>query len=233
MKDIVLLVLLGIIAVPISMSLFQLSISYTKASIIAVMISSNALFVAPFAHLILKEDIDASIIAGLIFGIIGMVIIAFPSSKMSYNDFIGILYGIGSSVTFALFSVLGKKTSAKFGGVVVNGIVFLSGSIIMVPILLILNIPLFSGINSSNIVSLMYLGLIVTAFAYIFMFKGLSYLPANRGSLVFFIKPVLAGALAYIMLKEVFSTQLIIGTLFILVGIFTTVFLKDKLISLS
>lgn len=227
-KDILLLILLGICGVPISMSLMQISIAYTKASTIAVIISSNALFVAPLSYIFLKEKIDKPIMIGLVLGILGMIVIAFPSSAMAPSEFVGIMYGAAASLTFALFTVLGKKMVSRFGGLIVNNMVFLSGSIIMIPILLFSGIPLFDGISSSNIGYLLYLGIIVSAAAYLFMFKGLSTLPANRGSLVFFIKPVLAGILAHLLLHESFSLKMTAGTLFIMAGIFAIVFIKEK-----
>lgn len=217
-KDMIILTLLGILAVPVSMTLFQISILYTKASILAVLISSNAIFVAPFSYFILKEKIDKSILVSLVLGIAGMAIIANPSSSMGSKDLIGILFGIAASVTFALFTVLGKRTSSRLGGLLMNNFVFLSGSMLMLPYMLYSRIPIFSGINSSNILQLLYLGLVVTVGGYIFLFKGIALLPANKGSLVFFVKPVLAGILAYITLDETITPSLALGTVCILAG---------------
>jgi drug/metabolite transporter (DMT)-like permease len=221
-RDIAVFAGIGMLAVPLSMSLFQISITYTKASIIAVLISSNAIFVAPFSYFILGERIDRYTILGLLFGVTGMLVIGNPSSAAG-KDFIGILYGAGASVTFALYSVLGKKVTPKFGGIVLNSFAFISGSIALMLVLIFCRIPVFSGIKGSNIIYVLYLGIVVSGAAYIWMFKGLSILPANKGSLVFFIKPVLAGSLAYLLLRERFSTSLITGTVFILAGIFTTI----------
>jgi len=227
-RDLFLLSLLGILSVPISMTFFQISLLYTKASILAVIISSNALFVAPFSYFILKEKIEKPVIISLILGIIGMVIIAYPSSSIGSNDFVGMLFGIAASVTFALFTVLGKSMSKKYGGLILNNLVFLSGSLIMVPYMLYAKIPIFSGITSSNIFNILYLSFVVTVAGYIFLFKGLSLLPANKGSLVFFVKPPLAGLLAYFILGESFSISLIIGTLFIMSGMMFIVMKKTK-----
>lgn len=218
-KEIITIILLGILSIPVSSSFYQLSLYYTKASILAVLISSNAIFVAPFSYFILKEKLDKAVIISLVLGVSGMLIIANPSSSMGSNDFIGILYGIANSITFALYSVFGKKLVPKLGGLVLNCLVFLAGSLALLPVMLYAKIPVIAGINGSNIFHILYIAIVVNAVGYIFMFKGLSILPANKGSLVFFVKPGLAGILAYFILKETFSLNLIIGTLFIISGI--------------
>lgn len=223
LKDIAMLMVLGILAVPISMSLLQLAVPYINASVLAVIISANPVFVAPFSYLVLKEKSDRTVIISLIMGLTGMAIIALPALSVSNSSIIGIGLGIASAITFALFSVLGKMFTPKMGGLVMNNMVFLSGSVFMLPVMAAFNIPVFKGITLATLPYLLYLGIVVTAIGYIFLFKGLALLPANKGTLVFFIKPFLAGSLAYLVLKESISISLIVGTLFILGGLFITI----------
>ena len=226
-KDIAKVAALGILLVPVSMSLFQFSIFYTKASITAVLISCNAIFTAPLSFVILKERIDKYIIISLLTGVIVILIIALPESSMNSNNMIGILLGIASSITFSLYTVLGKKIIPTMGGLVFNTLSFLFGSIAMIPILVFWKIPLFRGISVTNFMYIIYIGTIVTAFAYIFMFKGFSILQVNAGSLVFFAKPIFAGILSFILLGETFTRSFIAGSIFIMIGIFALVVKKD------
>jgi drug/metabolite transporter (DMT)-like permease len=227
-KDIWAMAGLGILLVPISMTLFQFSIFYTKASITAVLISCNAIFTAPLSYLLLKEKMDKYIILSLVSGLAGIIIIALPNSSLSTNDLIGIGLGIASSITFSLFSVLGKKIISKVGGLMLNTMAFIFGSLAMIPILLLLNVPLFNSLNQFSLFYILYIGIVVTALAYILMFKGFAVLPMNAGSLVFFGKPVFAGILSYILLKETFSINFLFGSMLIMVGILFIVARKDS-----
>ena len=56
-KDIGFFALSGFLCVVIAMSLYQMSVTYTRASIVAVIFSCNPIFVTVFAHLFLHEDI--------------------------------------------------------------------------------------------------------------------------------------------------------------------------------
>lgn len=222
-KDMWITAALGVLLVPISMLLFQFSIFYTKASITAVLISCNAIFAAPMSYVLLKEKMDKFLVMSLISGIVGIAIIAGPNFGIGGNDMIGIVLGVLSSITFSLYNVLGKKLIPRLGGIALNTIAFLFGSLAMVPLLFFLKIPMFNGLSSSNFLYMLYIGTVVTAFAYIFMFKGFTVLPVNAGSLVFFGKPVLAGILSYLLLAETFSTSFIAGSIFILLGILAVV----------
>lgn len=228
LKDILVLAALGILAVPVSMSCFQMAITYINASVMAVFLSSNPIFISLFSFFILKEKADKAVIISLLLGITGIVVIVYPSFTIANGTLVGMLYGIAAPVTFSLFTVLGKLISPRIGEMVLNDIVFLSGSVLMLPFMVSANIPVFSGINLSNILPLLYLGFVVTAAGYIFLFKGLSYTAANKGSLVFFMKPFVAGSLSYLILKESFSPYLLAGTLLIMGGILSTLIFKNS-----
>lgn len=226
-KDLWNMAFLGILLVPISMTLFQFSIFYTKASITAVLISCNAIFTAPLSYLLLKEKMDKYIIFSIVFGLSGIIIIAFPSASMSANDLIGIGLGTASSITFSLFNVLGKKVIPRVGSYTLNSLSFLFGSAVMIMVLLIFKVPLFYGLNQFTAIYLLYIGVVVTALAYILMFKGFEVLPINTGSLVFFGKPVFAGILSYIWLKETFSAKFLLGSVLIMIGIIFIIVRKN------
>lgn len=229
-KDIFILIGLGILAVPVSMSFFQLSLQYINASVVAVFLSTNSIFVTPLSYFILKEKADKSMLISLVLGFIGIAIITSPSFTIGSKEIVGIIYGIAAPITFALFSVLGKAILPRVGGIILNDFVFISGSVFMLPMLFLMKIPIFTGISSSNIFHLLYLGIVVTAIGYILMFKGLAVIPANKGTLLFMIKPFLAGTLAYLFLYESIPSTLIIGTLFILGSILLIVVTGNKTI---
>ena len=57
------------------MSLYQMSVTYTRASIVAVIFSCNPIFVTVFAHLFLHEDIHRNHIIALILELTAALII--------------------------------------------------------------------------------------------------------------------------------------------------------------
>lgn len=239
-KDIKQFLFLGFICVVVSMIFYQLAVTHTKASVVAVIFSCNPVFVMLFAYVFLKEKIHSHNIVSLILEIVGIIIIINPLSiKLSP---IGVALTLLAAITFALYGVLGKKSTVKFGGEVVTCFSFIFGSLEMLILILIghitsisslltsfnmsdfTNIPLFTGYNMNNILAVIYVYIFITGLGYASYFKAMEETSANTTSLVFFFKPVLSPILAFIFINEFIPINMIVGILFIVVGsIFTII----------
>ncbi|WP_018591152.1 DMT family transporter [Terrisporobacter glycolicus] len=239
-EDIKQFLFLGFMCVVVSMIFYQLAVNYTKASVVAVIFSCNPVFVMIFAYMFLKEVIHSHNVLSLILEIMGIIIIINPLSiKLSS---IGLTLTLLAAITFALYGVLGKKSTSKFGGEVVTCFSFILGSIEMLILILIghipsvshlltsfrldnfANVPLFTGYNMDNILSVIYVYVFVTGLGYASYFKSMEETSANTASLVFFFKPVLSPILAFIFIKEFIPMNMIVGIVFIVVGsIFTII----------
>ena len=60
-KDIGFFALSGFLCVVIAMSLYQMSVTYTRASVVAVIFSCNPIFVTVFAHLFLQAAVKGGV----------------------------------------------------------------------------------------------------------------------------------------------------------------------------
>ncbi|MEG1410916.1 MAG: DMT family transporter [Terrisporobacter sp.] len=238
-------IFLGFMCVVVSMIFYQLAVVNTKASVVGVIFSCNPVFVMIFAFMFLKEEIHKHNIISLILEIIGIVIIINPlSTKISP---LGIIFTLLAAVTFALYGVIGKKSTRKFGGEVVTCFSFICGSAEMLILVLISNIPsvsqyltslnlnnfasipLFTGYSLHNISPVIYVYVFVTGLGYASYFKAMEETSANTTSLVFFFKPVLSPILAFLILKEFIPFNMIIGILFIILGSIYTILSNNKI----
>ncbi|MCX7748546.1 MAG: DMT family transporter [Clostridia bacterium] len=222
-NDLLRVTLLGIVNVAISMNLLQMSliIAQSKASVVAVIFSSNPIFVFLFSAFIDKEKIHLYKLVGLCMGTAGIILIFMDKGDFSLVDFKSPILALLSACFYGLYTVLGRKVSVKTGSLKMNSYSFIIGSLISLPfVLLFCKVP-EASFNFTDIVKVIYLSVFVTGLAYLTYFKGLSIIGASKGSLVFFIKPVLAGSIAVVFLKEKASIYLFIGTVLILLGIIT------------
>lgn len=219
-KDLGMTALLGIINVVISMNLIQMSLYMdgAKVSVIAVIFSSNPIFVSLIAALIDKEKMNFIKLAGLIIGVLGICVIFFEDLNLSGTDYKSPLLALLSAAFFGLYTVLGRKVSVRIGSLKMNSYSFIIGSLTLLPILAFLKMPVIK-FDYSGIWQVVYLSVFVTGIAYLTYFKGLSIAGAGKGSLVFFVKPVLAGTIAIIYLNEHATVSLFIGAVLILSGI--------------
>lgn len=188
-KDIGIMTLLGILFICISMVLLQVGVKKADTpALIAIIFSSNSVFTILFAAIIVKEKINKQKMCALILGIIGVIICA---DFKSGTNLLSVLLGILAALSFSLYTVLGQKFMKKTGGVVQTGIVFLTGSIVLLIALLVMGVDLVPTFTIKNVSLLLYLGFFVTGIGYACYFKAIENGGAIMASLAFFIKPVL------------------------------------------
>lgn len=231
---------LGFMCVVISMTFYQLAVSTSKASVVAVLFSCNPVFVMFFAYILLRENIHKNNVISLILEIIGILVIINPlHTNLNIS---GVLLTLLSAITFAIYGVLGKKKCIKFGGLAVTCFSFVFGSLEMIILSLLTkfdvisnllnsnglgifsNIPFFTGYTLSNIFYVIYIFVFVTGIGYAFYFKAMEETSANTASLVFFFKPVLSPILAFLLIHEHIPFNMVIGIIFIILGSISSLF---------
>ncbi len=233
-RDLIPFIGIGFIGISVSMTLYQFSVIYAEASVVAIIFSSNPLFVMILAYFILGESIHRRNVFALIFDLLGIFFIIAPW-RTSIN-ITGEILIIISTVLFALYGVIGKKYSDKYNGVVTTCFSSLFGSAILMVMSALTHIPAIgdalasaglssfayipfvSGFSWSTLPYLLYVGICVTGIGYATYFMAMEKTSANTASLVFFFKPVLAPILAYFFLQEIPTFNRYIGLGFILLG---------------
>ncbi|MGE5678470.1 MAG: DMT family transporter [Pseudomonadota bacterium] len=213
---------LGILNILISMGGLQLAINMGKASTAAILISSNPIFVLLFSSVILKEKVTFDRIACILFGITGITLVIYKGNTGG-DTFASLALAILASLTFGLYTVLGKLKSEGVSSITMICLSSIFGSLLYVPILLFKGIPLFE-IPQGSLLRILYLGVFLSGIAYITYMEALKLLTASKGAMVFFLKPVVASILAMIFLGEVISGKTVAGMLLVLVGIFINFF---------
>jgi threonine/homoserine efflux transporter RhtA len=133
------------------MSVFQAALLWAKASVVAVVFSTNTIFTALFAVLILREKFSWGAGAAIVMGLVGVACIMNPFAMSP--DWRGIGMSLGSAVLFALYGVLGTRRVARYGGFIMNSASFLIGAVLMLPFMLLFRVPVVAGIDSGNLIA--------------------------------------------------------------------------------
>lgn len=209
----------GILNVVFSMNLLQLSlnVAYAKAAVVAVIFSSNPIFVSIFAAVMDKEKITLFKAAGMFLGMLGIAVISINGQAFRDINILSPLLALMSAGLYGLYTVVGRRASSKIGSIKMNAYSFLIGSLILLSVLLIKGLPAFK-FDCSAWPQVVYLSVFVTGIAYLIYFMGLVRTGAGSGSVVFFLKPVLASVFAIVFLGEKITLNLIFGTFLILLG---------------
>ena len=91
---------LGFIGIFVSMTFYQLAVVHTDASVVAILFSSNPLFVMLFAALLLGEAIYKHNVAALVLELLGILVIVSPWNMRL--DPYGVLFVLIAVLAFAL-----------------------------------------------------------------------------------------------------------------------------------
>lgn len=223
LREILQMVFLGILIVCLSMLLLQLSISYGKASISAILVSSNPMFVVIFAYFILRERITLTQFFGLLAGLVGIGLLIFGEGDLAAGKYpnlsLSIALALAAALVFGLYAVLTKQSVARHGNIITNCVSFLGGSVLLFGYNALAGEQMLIRLNWQNALVMAHLGIIVTGIAYLFFFEGMKKLGANTASFYFFLKPVIASLLAVFILREALSTLQVIAILVIIAGL--------------
>ena len=125
--------LIGGCGLGIAMISFIYSITNTSAAVTLLCLAAMPFFTALIAFLFLKELISVNVWITIVIATIGIIIMALGNTKES--SFVGFIFGITSSIGFAIFSVSlrWRKETPKFTTVAVAGLFcFLFATIMIV-----------------------------------------------------------------------------------------------------
>lgn len=217
-KDLLFFLELGVINTVVSMGALQLSVNLGKASTAAILFSSNPIFVMLFSAVILKEKVTVNRIICVVLGILGIVLITFKGN-VGGDTGISLVLAVVSSLTFGLYTVLGKMKSEGLSSITMISFSAIFGSVFYLPILIFNKIPVFYVPNGA-ILKMVYLTVFVSGIAYITYMEALKILTASKGAMVYFLKPALASVLAVVFLGESLSFKTLMGMVLVLIGMY-------------
>ena len=224
----------GFLCVAFSMVLYQMAVTHTKASVVAVIFSCNPIFVTVLAYLLLHEQIRRNHIVALALELLAVFIIIDPLHAAL--DPTGALLAIAAALVFSFYSVVGKKRTARFGGIAVTCFSFLFGSTELLLLLLLgrtaavggffssvglnifVDVPLFAGIPLSALPAFAYICAVNSAGGYVCHMMALEKAGAQEASLIFFLKPMIAPLFARVFLREEITPNMLLGIVFFLIG---------------
>lgn len=214
-KDLLQLTAVGSLGIPVSMSLFQLSIMASNASTVAVLICTSPFFTMIFAHLFTDEKLNRHKVRMLLLALCGVVFMLRPWNVQAGNTMYGMGLMLLAALFFGAYTIAGKVCSARMGLMAQTSFSFLLGSFVLLLIILVTGRPVLEGV-SDNLPIVLYVGIFVTGLGYYCYFKAIDLSDAATGSFAFFLKPAIAPVLAAIFLHETILWNTYVGIALIL-----------------
>ena len=221
-KDTAWMALLGLVGIALSMVAFQMGVLRCNASTAAPLFCTNPLFAMVIAHLFTTEKMDTRKWIAFALGIVAAVFMISPWSVQEGNTVSGMIIMIFAAVTFAAYSVMGKRSIGRIGTYTQTSISFIVGSLILLAVTAAIGRPVTEGI-AENIAVVLYCGIVVTGIGYLFYFLAIRYSDASTGSITFFIKPAIAPVFAVLILLETVKWNTIVGIILLVTASVITI----------
>lgn len=220
-KDYGIFLMNGLIGITFALSLFHTAILVLdKAASAAVIFCINPVFVVILARYINQETWSGRKWMGVCLGAAGVFCFAYESGVFSWTSMEGLSLMVVSAFLFALSTCISRRVVARYGALVLMGFSSLMGSLIILPLAFLrLEMDGLSGVFGAAL-PILYVTLFGTSLAYFLYYYGLMKTSAQRGAMIFFLKPVLASLLAVWILGETINPYMMGGIVLILSALF-------------
>jgi len=212
----------GFVGYGISLSLQFLGTKLSTAANGSLVTSATPAFVLLFAWILLSEKITMRKFIALLFATVGVLAVIDPATAQLNPDlFLGNIFLLGAAVTWALYSVLVRKTAQNLDVLPLSLIAFIGGLPIVVPAGAWELHTIGVGAISLGVVGgVLFLGIISTALAMVLWNNAFAVLDAGSASLTFFAQPVVGTLLGWFFLEEKITPLFLLGGALIGIGIF-------------
>ena len=189
----------------------------------ALITSATPAFIVLFAWWILRERASSRQWLGLGIATLGVLIVSLvgvqPATDEATNPLLGNLLLIVAAVTWALYSVLVKRSSQQYTALAITFMVTAFAIPIIAPAAAIeLQTQTIGTITPIVILSVLYIGIGATAIAFFLWNKSFELLDAPTASLFFFAQPLVGALLSAIFRGEKLGWSFLAGGALILLG---------------
>ena len=186
-------------------------------SIAAILLYTAPAFVLFMSAVLFKEKITKRKVIVLIVTILGCAFAAGITGSTGPVSFIGIVYGIGAGIGYALYSIFGRYAINKgYGSMTISFYTFLCAAVAAVPFANIGKITCI-GVNDGKMIWFYIIFAIMsTVLPYILYTKGLSGMENSTASVIASIEPVTATVIGWIMFDEILDIIQIVGIVLVI-----------------
>ncbi|MEX0445029.1 DMT family transporter [Xenorhabdus sp. SGI246] len=208
---------------------FFYGLKYIDASRASLIVAINPAVIATVSYFLFREKMSAIKIIGIaccLFGA-GIVIIVNNLSTLlnTKGNLIGDISILGCVISWVIYSIFDKKTVNEIGALHTVAYSVIAGAVMLTITALVTNDmtpSAFVSLSMNDLISLIYLGVIGSAIAYVLYYDGIGKIGATRAGVFIALNPLTAILGGVLFLQEKFTISIFIGGIFIITGIVMT-----------
>ena len=209
---------LGLVQIAVPFLLISYGEQHIASSLTSLLIAADPLFVVLFAlRFDASERVNGLRLIGLLIGIVGVITLLGLDVGGDKQRLLGAIFVLLATTGYAASALLIKRpTIAALPNLGVVTVMCITTTIVLSPLALTRLPGKMPGVEV--IVSLLVLGLICTAVAYLVYFALIGEVGASRGTVITYVNPAVAVFLGIILLGEPLNASIIVGFLLIILG---------------
>ena len=215
--------LMGFLSFVIPFGLVYWAEQFVPSGLASVLFGVYPFFVAIFSYFRMPDETIGKLkIIGMSLGFIGIVVIFSDSFSTDFSNlFLGMIAVALSGIMQAWIAVTLKKSGKHLNPLSMNFIPMLIAGIIGLTVGLLTENLSYININDTAVISVLYLaffGSLVTFTIFYWLMKKINVIML---SFTAFITPIIALLLGWMIYKETLTTQHLLGSILVLVGLLT------------
>lgn len=200
--------------------------AYAGAAMGSLVTAASPALITLLAPLFLQERLTGKAVFAVCLATAGVVLAAGrPAGDMGGRSFLGTALLFGAALTWALYTLLGRRLTRRLGSLTVTTWVTALGAVFTLPFGLADWHASLAGVlvRPDVVGGVLFVAWVSTALAFFLWNFGFEHVRASLASLFFFAQPVVGGLLGWLLLGERLSWQFPAGGVVLLGAVFLSV----------
>ncbi len=221
-KDIIPIFMLGFFGVMV----YHLGLNYGEQFVspgaASLIIATTPVFILVSAIIFLKEKIGMKKLIGVLFALLGLVIITVwgtENASIEIDYVFGALMVLVAAIMSTFYTIFGKKLLNRYNALSLTVYAILLGSLGLIPFL---NASFFSQVAALSfdvLFAVMFLGICSTVVGYTIWYVALEHKTASEVGVYLYAIPILSTVFSYFILGEMITFLFVFGSFFIIAGL--------------
>jgi len=212
----------------LDVGVWNIAIQQSTATQATLLTNLSPVWVGVGAFLFLKDKPKQNFWMGTVVAIIGMVLLVGFDLFLNFDFNIAFIFGVLSGMLYAVYMLLSKTILEEMEVMTFMMISLLSSTIALGVLSYVFNEP-FTGFSDAGWLVLVVQGVVCQLLAWLLISFATKHMRATRVSVSLLGQAVLASILAWWLLDEQVSLQMVIGGIVLLFGIRLTFYEKALL----
>lgn len=202
------------------------ALRWTTATRSTIIIASSPLFTLIWARLFLGERPSGRRLWSVGVALLGVLLVVWPKGGLAAegNQVLwGDLLILSNAVTWALYSVLGRRLMDRYPPLQITAWIGLLGGLSLVPFALAQGLVGETlRLSSLGWAMVLFLAIFCSGVGYLGWFSGVGKVGPARASVFIYLEPLVAAALGFAFLGETVTLRAAVGGAVTLIGVYLT-----------